>query len=317
MVKNKFLFLLAFTLLFVSTHSTFSLSSPAFQFLTYNSSARASALAGCFVSMTGDENAVFYNPASIYTVNDKPFTATFFKHVLDINSGLASYSFRYKDLGKFAVSASYTNYGSFDYADNQGNRNGSTFSANDLSFGASYSNKIDTNLYYGATLNFIYETIDKFASSAIGFDVGLIYMIPEKRTNIGISILHAGMQLSKFQTTSDRLPLDIRLGVNNRLQGLPLLVNFSFHHLADQTDNFFQKFLNFSLGGELYVGNYIMVRLGFDNQIRRLVTPDNNKGFSGFSAGIGIKTKDINIDYSMGQLGIAALLHRFSLNLNI
>ena len=285
-----------------------------YQFLRYNSSARSAGLANCFVSMTGDPSGVFFNPATISTVTDKHFSATFLKHILDINSGNVSYIKNFENIGTTAASVAYTSYGSFDYADRYGARNG-TFSANDLLFSVTYSNRLDTNLYYGASLKFLYANIEKYYSTALAVDAGIIYQLPQYRTNIGFSVLHAGMQLSKFQEVSESLPLDIRLGVNNRLKGLPLLVNLSFHHLADDVDNFFERFLNFSVAGELYIGQYIDVRLGYDNNVRQMTTIENDRGFSGISGGLGIKTKYFNFDYGLAINGTAALLHRFTIGM--
>ncbi len=288
-----------------------------FQMLRYNMSARAAGIGGCFEAMPEDPTALFFNPASVYTVKEKNFAATFFKHVLDINSGQVSYIREFENIGKLAASVSYTNYGSFDYADNTGFRNGKTFAVQDFSFGLTYSNQLDSNLYWGATLKFLDVILENYSSTAMAIDAGLLYSIPDKRTNIGISVLNAGMQLSEFAGLAESLPLDIRMGINHRLRGLPLLVNLSFHHLADKADNFFSKFLNFSIGGELYLGKYLQARLGYDNQIRQYTTPENDKKFSGFSAGIGIKMEHFNFDYAIAQLGTVSTLHRFSLILGI
>lgn len=286
-----------------------------FQFLRFNSNARAAGISGCFEAMPNDPGAIFFNPAAISTVSEKHFSATFLKHVLDINSGNVVYVKKVQDIGTFGASVSFTNYGSFDRADRFGVKQG-TYSANDMIISATYSNQLDTNLYYGFSLKYLYNNIDKYNSSSIAVDAGLIYQIPESRTNIGLSVLHAGAQLSKFIDYYEPLPLDIRFGINNRLRGLPLLVNLSIHHLGDQTENFFDKFLNFSIGGEFYFGQYVQARLGYDNQIRRKAAPQNDKQFTGLSAGVGIKTNSINFDYAIAQYGYNTFLHRIGINLD-
>lgn len=142
-------------------------------------------------------------------------------------------------------------------------------------------------------------------------------MIPDKRTNIGLSILHVGSQVTTLENKKESLPLDIRLGINHRLRGLPLLVNFSLHNLADETESFFDKFLNLSIAGEFYFGEYVRLRLGYDNHIRRLTAPTSDKRLSGFTGGVGIQTDLFNLDYGIAQMGNAALLHRFTLGLEL
>ncbi len=300
------------------TMSQFAYSNSApFSFLRYVNGARSAGLAGAFVSVVNDPTAMYYNPATISTVEEKKFSATFLKHVLDVNSGNSLYIFDYKDWGTFGASVGFTNYGSFEYANASGNLDGNTFSANDLLFSASYSNELDSNLYYGVSLKFIYTGIEEASSTALALDAGILYKLPDGRSNIGVSVLHAGTQLSKIGNESASLPLDIRIGANHRLRGLPLLMNFSFHHLADETDSFFDKFKSFSIGGELYVGKYIQVRLGYDNQVRTFTSATTDKGFTGFSGGLGVKTNDFNFDYGYSKYGASASLHRFSISLDI
>lgn len=296
-------------LLIISYGSLFS-SSP-YNFLRVQSSARSAGLAGSFVSMADDPSAVSFNPASIYTVESKYTSATFLKHVLDINSGQINYIHPTEDDGVFGASVNYISYGSFVRTDQFANEIGD-FGANNLSISFSYSNELDTGLYWGASAKLIYANIESESSIAAAIDAGLFYRLRDGRTNFGVSILNAGTQLSKFAGQNESLPLDIRIGANHRLRGLPLLVNASFNHLADDVDSFFDRFQGLSIGGELYLGKYIMFRLGYDNKIRQMTSIETNKKFSGFSGGVGINTNDLNIDYSMSFYGSGATLHRFT-----
>src|SRR3989339_162895 len=284
-------------LYFSASSVLYSSTTTPFQFLRFNESARAAALAGCFVAMPEDAGAVFFNPATISTVTEKHFSTTFLKHILDINSGNVTYIKKYDDVGTFAGAVSFTSYGSFDYADQYANRNGTTFGAVDMMLSGTYSNELDSNLYYGVSAKFFMVTLEKYSTT--GFAV------------------HAGLEITTIGGESVGIPLDIRAGFNHRLRGLPLLINFSFNHLADRTDNFFDKFMNFSIAGELYVGKYVQARVGYNNQIRKETSPSTDRGLSGFSGGVGVKTNDFNIDYGAAQIGKSALLHRFSISLDL
>ena len=288
-----------------------------FNFLRYVSSARAAGLSGAFMTMTDDPTAVYFNPATISTVDSRHASVTFLKHVLDINSGNVNYVHPLEGTGTLAANIGFTSYGSFEYADNLGNRDRGTFGANDLSIGVTYSDELDTNFYYGVTLKYIFVGIEQVSTSAVAVDAGLLYKLRDGRTNLGLSVLHAGTQLSQISNQSESLPLDLRLGVNHRLRGLPLLFNFSFHHLADETDGFFDKFKSFTVGGEFYFGEVLQVRLGYDNQIRSLTAPEADKGLTGISGGVGIVFEDFNFDYGFSRYGSNANLHRFSVSLNV
>lgn len=287
-----------------------------FNFLRYVQSARSAGLSGAVVSLPEDISVIYFNPAALNTIGENNFNATFLKHVLDINSGNVSYSPDLNINGSFAASIGFTNYGSFDYADAQGNVNG-TFTSNDISIGITYSNSLDSNLHYGVTAKYIFVGLEEVSTSALALDFGLLYEIPNKRTNIGFSILHLGSQLNKISDEGEELPLDARIGVNHRLKGLPLLINFNFHHLADVSDGFFDRFRSFSVGGEFYFGENVEVRLGYNNEVRNFTNAETESPLTGLSGGIGIKTEVLNFDYGFSKYGSAANMHRFSISLAI
>ncbi|MFN3307014.1 MAG: hypothetical protein ACK42Z_07500, partial [Candidatus Kapaibacteriota bacterium] len=124
-------------LFFLITFLSHSKDTP-FNFLRQTGSARASALGGAFVSIYDDPTALFYNPASVGSTISKNFSFTFFKHVLDINSGSVTFKKDFEKIGYFALSGNFTNYGSFERTNIDGQVVGS-FTANDFSFGLTYS----------------------------------------------------------------------------------------------------------------------------------------------------------------------------------
>ncbi|HOV92653.1 MAG TPA: type IX secretion system protein PorQ [Candidatus Kapabacteria bacterium] len=313
-MQKKFIIII---ILLTALSTTIAKSENTFNFLRLAGNARSSALAGSFICIENDINAIYFNPATLWTVEDRDFSVTFLKHTLDINSGNASYKLPVEWMeGKFAAAATFTNYGSFDYADKEGIKGG-TFSASDLDLAFYYSNKIDTNFFYGAGIKFIYSGIEKYSSTALALDLGILYKLKDGRTNIGVSLLHTGFQLSSYSGESENLPIDLRIGFNHHLIGLPLLFNFNFHHLADNTNKFGDRFKNFSVGGEFYIGENVDLRIGYDNQVRNVLTNNVSKGLSGFNAGVGIKTKYLDFDYGFSQYSSAVNLHRFSISLNL
>jgi hypothetical protein len=117
--------LLLITFLLVTAVQLYSNTSP-FQSLRFMGSARATALSGSFEAVTNDPSSVFFNPAAISTIEKKNFSTTFFKHVLDINSGQLVYILpekqKWAEDGVIGASISYNSFGSFDYTDDFGNR---------------------------------------------------------------------------------------------------------------------------------------------------------------------------------------------------
>ena len=287
-----------------------------YSFIANSLSARSAGLAGATVSFDNDVAGIYSNPALLGVQQTNNMYLTFLKHLLDINSGNAMYIFEDTTYGKFAASVIYTNYGSFDYYDEFGNPLGGSFSGNLIALSGSYANTIAERLYGGVTLKLAYNHIEKMNGVAVAVDAGLLYKLDDERTNFGFSILNAGTELKKINDVSSRIPLDIKLGFNHRLRGLPLNFNFGFNHLGSQED-FFKRFGNINFGGEIYIGDYVQGRIGFDNYIRKNLATSQNKGLSGLSAGVGIIIPDIiNIDYSVSIYSTDLYLHRIGANIS-
>lgn len=284
-----------------------------YDFLRSVESARAAGLAGAFVAIAGDVSAQVYNPATIPTVAEQTLSLTFIKHVLDFNSGLAAYSSRLGN-GWWGASAAFTSFGSFTRSDASGNALG-TFGAASIAIQASYANQLDTNAYYGVTVGYTQTTIDRLAASALVASVGILYQLPQIRTSIGGSVRFLGVQLAYMNGESASLPTDVRVGVSHRLRGLPLLVNFSLTRLVEQRQSVGERFRNFIISAELYLGKMVQLRLGYDNGIRSSQSEQTAAFLTGFSFGAGVVLTNLTLDYTMTMLSTPAAVHRLSCGL--
>lgn len=316
---KKILFLFC---LFIFTESNMFALSP-YQFFRTSSNARAAALAGAYTATQNDPAALFFNPASVYTNSDRDLSFTFLKNVMDVNSGNAAIVLEdntFED-GKLAFSLHYTNYGTFEYMNSDGSNGNGTFGANNFFAGVTYSNALDSNFSYGVSTKIAYFSLEKSSSTLLAFDAGLLYKLKGGRTTLGLSLLNVGTELSKLGDMKESLPTDLRFGASFLPKGLPLQLNVSLNRLADPDRSFSQRLRAFSIGGEIYLGKVLNVRLGYDNDIRNSPNISSelvnfNKGMSGFSAGAGIKLTNYNLDYAMNIYGSSATLHRFSLSMN-
>lgn len=311
---KKISFVAIINLIFV--FNVYSQESSTYNFLRLDVDARSSALAGSYVSAVNDVNTIFYNPAGISTIEKPQVSAGFFKYLLDINSGNAAYAFKYKDVGYFGVGIRYVNYGTFDKIDenfvNQG-----TFSANDFAISLGYSSSYKTNLHYGANVKFIFSNIDEYNSTALALDLGALYEIPSFSSNIGISLMNIGSQLSTYYGAKEKLPLDLKVGASKKLEYLPLEFFFAFNNLTEKRDDFIGHFKNFTIGGEFEINDYFLLRVGYDNLIRQNLETGNSIGLGGFSAGLGFRYNNTYMfDYSFNSIGKIGSVHRVNLKYN-
>jgi len=285
----------------------------AFSFLRNDASARTAALAGSVVTITDDPNMVFYNPASLATIEGMRGSIGLFKHLLDINAGAVSYSTEIEDIGRFGVGLLYTNYGSFNETDAVGNTLG-TFGANDLALSIGYATTLQEQLYVGGAVKFIYSGIAGYTSTAVAADVGILYRIPDARVALGASIRNLGAQLATYNGIREQLPLDVTVGASVVPKGLPLLLNVGFHRLADNVSSLGERFRHFTVGGEFTLSRVLLLRVGFDNAKRKDFKIGSSADLAGFSAGLGVLVSDYTIDYGLSSLGKAGNLHRISVS---
>jgi len=307
-IKSSALALVLLIILFSNTG--FSQNRTTYNFLRLDIGARASALGGSFNSNTNDVNSIFYNPAALSTLTNRQVTVGFFKYLLDINSGNFAYSQRYKGLGYFGAGIRYINYGSFEKIDEQSNNLG-VFSANELAFSLGYSNISKYNFHYGVNLKLIYSGIGDYSSTAIAADFGVLYIIPASQWNFGLSLLNAGTQLKKYNSTKENLPLDLRFGFSKKLEHLPLRVHFEFDNLTEKQDKFLDRLKNLSVGGEFDFSDNVKFRIGYNNDQRQDLKTGSSLGIAGFSAGLGFKVlENYSLDYAFNSMGKIGSTHR-------
>ncbi len=297
------------------TTSSFSQNNT-YEFLRLDMSARAGALAGSFVANSDDPNVIFYNPAGLNALNGNLVSFSFIKHLLDINLASLAYSTEVEGIGRFGGAVEYINYGTFQGATEVGLKT-SEFGAGEVAFVLGYANQLDENFFYGANVKFIYSSIEKYSSSALGFDLGLHYEIPSNEMSVGFSVLNIGTQLSSYITTKEELPLDVMVGVTKKLEHLPLSLSLDFHRLNKEQDNFGSRFKAFAVGAEFTLSRVLRLRLGYNNQRRSDLKIGSFAGIAGFNVGIGMHIKDYNFDYGFSSMGLIGALHRISVSTSL
>ena len=295
-----------FTLLFVSMsfNSAFCQEST-YQFLLLDMSPRAASLGGSFVANNDDPDVIFYNPAGMEFLNTTEASFSFVKYLLDINMVSLSYSTQLGNIGRVGAAIRYANYGTFTGADENGNVT-SDYTAGEGAILLGYSNLLDANFSYGASVELIYSTIAGRSSSGIAMDLGLHYQIPSSLIDIGFSILNAGTQISEYYTTKENLPVTMAFGVSKKMEHMPVKIYLDLHDLYEQDITFVKRLNNFSAGAEFFLSKVITMRLGYDNQNRSDLTIGQSAGLAGISLGLGVVIKGYTFNYgysSLGQIG--------------
>ena len=303
----------AIIVMLLSSINTFGQNT--YEFLRLNTSARAAALGGSFVSNNDDPDVIFYNPAGLNFLSGNPVSFSFVKHLEDINLASLSYSTNLKNIGRIGGAVQYINYGTFIAADEMGNKTGQ-YKAGEVAFIGGYSNILAPDFSYGANIKFIYSSIADRSSTAFAFDMGLHYSIPSDMIEIGFAVLNMGSQITSYYSTKEQLPLDIVIGVSKKLKHLPLNLSLDFHRLNEKKDNFSSKFNAFSIGAEFELSKVLRLRFGYDNERRNELRIGTFAGMAGFNVGLGAVISNYHFDYGFSSLGLIGAMHRISISTN-
>jgi hypothetical protein len=287
-----------------------------YEFLRLDPSPRAAALAGSYVSNTDDPNVIFYNPAGISSLKEKPISFSYFKHLLDINSASLAYSQEFEGIGRFGAGIQYINYGSFKETTITGDEIGE-FNASEIAFLVGYSGAISSNLMYGANVKFIYSGIQDYNSTGLAVDLGLQYILKENGWSFGLSVKNAGAQVSNFTDVTEDLPLDVSFGVSKTLPNSPFEFYLALDKLNEEVDNFSDRFQNIKAGTEVKLSKVVHLRFGYDNERRKELKVGSTAGLAGFNLGLGINTRGYKIDYSFSSLGSIGEFHRFGVSTSL
>jgi hypothetical protein len=298
-------------LLFLVQATIFSQSNTTFEFLRNDASARAAALGGNFITVSDDPNSIFYNPADLATLSTRRLSVGFFKHLLDVNAGYASFGTEIPNFGFVGAGLEYVNYGEFKKTGEEGQNIG-TFNAGEFAFIASYAGELLPTLNYGASVKFIYSSIANVSSSSAALDFGLRYLAMPERIIVGASLLNLGTQFDPYVTTRERLPLDLKIGASIYPEHLPAVLLVELHKLNESQDKFFDRFKQFSIGVEFTASPNVQLRIGYNNEQRQEWKIGNSAGLAGFSLGGGFTSDIYSIDYAYTSMGKIGSVHRIN-----
>jgi hypothetical protein len=337
-----------FILIFISlpTFAQVTGGQKVFRFLDFSPSARVTALGGSQITVKDDDvNLAALNPATLNPKMDGRLTFNHDFYLSDISHGYLTYG---KHLGKLGISThvglKYIKYGKIAMADEYGNKMGD-IKAGETAFILGAAKKLTDRLSLGLNVKMANSTLDTYKSSAIGADIGFLYVDTTHLFNVGLVLRNQGAQLRKYGNIKEDLPNDLQLGISKKLRYLPFRLSIIAHHLqkwniryndpnADNSqvllfgeeqstkkgnpklDNFFRHLI---FNGEFLLGanEGFRIRFGYNHLRKRELTVQNYRSLAGFSGGLGVKIKRFRIDMGYDTYHLAGGTVHFSFGTNL
>ncbi len=260
-------------------------------------SARASGMAGAFVSIGGDPNSTAYNPAG--AISKSEFQASFGHNQYWDNARI--------ETGYFALrfSPKVFWHGGLRFAtisDIQARQIPSSspenlFESSDFSVKSGVSVQLRPNIALGASIGWFVEKIDVWRGSAFNLDLGALVTLPHQWT-VGGAVQNLGGKF-RLENAGEIGSRDISLPLTYRL-GLSRLYN-SYRAAADLVvldDN-----AHLHLGAETRLHEKFALRSGY------MFGYDTKN----FTAGAGFYFRTLSLDYAFvpysGELGTTHLFN--------
>lgn len=284
----------------------------AFSFLQLDAAPRGAALAGALDAVpTDDPGALFVNPAFVSDAV-RGAALTYVNHLDAFKAGTLAYS--RPAVGRdWAVGVRYFGYGTMDETDVNGEKTG-TFGASSLALSVATAQEVMPNLRAGASVGVVTTGIADARATALTADLGVAYQAPGQLT-VGATLRNAGAVVSSLGTTTDALPLDLRVSVSKRLRYLPLLVTASAIDLTNPGDGpsgrsgFEQAMGHVALGVELQPGSALRLRAGFSPRRNQELATRSRLDLAGLGLGAGLNVRGITVDYAFSSWSENGSLH--------
>jgi hypothetical protein len=289
---------------------------------------------------TQDISVAIASPALLRPSMHGHLQANYTNYLAGVHYGHAMFGYHADRLQTTLVaSVQYVNYGTISQTDAAGNVQG-TFKPRDLAFQLTASRRYLERWYYGVTLKFIHSGYQQYSSSGIAADVGIAYQDTARQLQIGLAARNMGAQLRTYVTNNrEPLPFDLQLGISKRLPHLPLQLSATIHHLyqfdiryadpsldegtvisdGDTTrpggKTFDKLFRHFVLAAQWDIARYVELTLSYNHLRRQELGWSGQQGMSGFSAGVGVITRKLQLRYARSWYQRAAAFNQLGINL--
>ena len=327
---NRYYPLLGLVILFLfGGYNAQGQTSDSFTSLQQPSFAKIAGLGGVNTSLYHGGNSFFlYNPALLSDMGNDFLSLSY--ALLPGGAGLsnANYNFNINKLGTFGAGLQYLSYGQIQGYDDTGAPT-QVFTPNDFTVSVSHARQAN-NFRLGATIKFANTSISGYSGNAILFDLGGVFIHPQKDFTVGMAIKNFGFVTSEFSATSNTtLPFDVQVGTSIKPEHMPIRFSITFHQLQqwdlthdDEEINSFNSsldnmFRHVVLAAEIILNEHVSILTGYNHLRRKDLRLEQSGGFSGFSIGTSISVKAFQLVYAFGGYHVAGNTNTFTLAANL
>ncbi len=261
-------------------------------FLKLGVSGRGQAMGDAITANVRGAASTYYNPAGLLapgpTGSSTQLMVMHKEWIQDTRAEFLGSSIALGDNDAVGFAVNTTTVSDIEIRTQPGEAQG-TFTARNLSAGASYARLLSEQLRVGVTGKFLYEKILTDEATGFAFDAGAQYNTPVDGLSVGAVIANLG-GMHDLRNEATTLPSTVRLGASYTRESGSLLTSATL--AADLVRIFPEHRSYVNTGGEVLLTHNIAVRAGYQF----------GSDSRGLCAGIGIEYGMITLDYGYAHL---------------
>ena len=310
----KFVLFLSVLMIFYFTGFAGSPGTSGALFLNYSPSARATAMANSYSSLSDDVFSIYYNPSGLGYLDLIQGGVSYTKSFQDISNQYIAIGYPYKIGQVFAFSYHSLSNGDIEGFDAKGSPIGKIDTSNyAITFG--YGKVLAKDeierpvLNVGANLKYISQTLDNVSANTFAFDLGFLYTkrpdkywlkdVPAQEFNFAAVLKNVGPPL-KFDKEGTPLPISLTLGtswISHPWTKHRLVLSFDTTLRNDDK-------VKFSLGAEYFLFQLLFARVGIESS--KDIGSKLNFGF-------GFRLSYLDVNYSLADFGDLGKMNKVDL----
>lgn len=269
-----------------------------FNFLAIDTNVRAVGMGGAYSALAANAGALAYNPAGLAREGGSEVAFMHNQHFQGITQEYLSYA----SPKGWGASFNYLSFGSIRETtlSNPAGAGLGTVGLTDMALGAGYGKKIGPDIFAGAAVKVVKESVAGTTGQGFMFDGGILWDVPSAEgLTLAAALQNIGPNI-QFQDANEPLPSTIRTGAGYRFKsyGQDTAVALDILKTKDEA-------IVFKLGFEVLAGGIIPIRAGF--------TTLNDDG-PGISVGTGYSSANLSFDYAFVPFKDLGNAHRFSIS---
>ena len=275
-------------------------------FLKLGVGARPVAMGEAFLAISDDSHAMLWNPGGISQIKYPELSVMHLQWIADITYEYVGYSMPFKNQG-LGFGVTWLNVAPFDSTGGNGAPAGS---AGDIGLLGSYGLSVTPELSLGATARTFMSSLADQSNFGGSLDVGLLFKPFGRELTFALVAQNLGLQ-TQFETESDPLPMNIRIGTALRLYNKR---QENWFNLALDVNKSIDNRFKFNTGMEVWLFNTLALRGGYKlSEGGSDFDFDDPSALANFTAGAGFRLSGGMVDYAFAPFGELGITHRVSL----